>query len=67
MRHGMHQGYCEAYDERKRLQLPLGNEAIEQLRAGDFVLLSGILYTGRDAAHIRMRDAIEKENLCRWI
>jgi fumarate hydratase subunit beta len=44
----------------KRLQLPLGNEAIEQLRAGDFVLLSGILYTGRDAAHIRMRDAIEK-------
>ncbi len=40
--------------ETKRIKLPLSEDAIYQLRAGDSVLLSGILLTGRDAAHQRL-------------
>ncbi len=36
------------------LQLPLQKDAIAGLRAGDEVLLTGTLYTARDAAHKRM-------------
>jgi len=36
------------------LNTPLGDEEIESLRAGDRVLLSGTLYTARDAAHARL-------------
>ena len=36
------------------LTTPLNGEVIEKLRAGDRVLLSGIIYTARDAAHERM-------------
>lgn len=43
----------------KRIQLPLTKEDVLELHAGDFVLLSGCLYTGRDAAHLRMRDTLE--------
>ena len=38
----------------KHLTLPLTPDAIQSLRAGDEVLLSGWLYTGRDAAHKRL-------------
>ena len=38
----------------KHLTLPLTPEAIQSLRAGDEVLLTGWLYTGRDAAHKRL-------------
>ena len=34
------------------LTLPLTEEAVKELRAGDRVLLSGVLYTGRDEAHL---------------
>jgi fumarate hydratase subunit beta len=44
----------------KRVQLPLTQEAVEGLRAGDHVLLSGVIYTARDAAHRRMVEALEK-------
>ena len=37
-----------------RLQLPLTREALAPLRAGDEVLISGALYTARDAAHKRL-------------
>jgi len=36
------------------LQLPLRDEDILRLRAGDSVLLTGHLYTARDAAHKRL-------------
>lgn len=42
------------------LRAPLGPDDVERLRAGDQVLLSGIVYTARDAAHerlVRMLDA----------
>mgnify|MGYP000017658662 FL=1 len=43
----------------KRLQLPLSKEAIRDLSIGDKVLLSGPLYTGRDAAHRRLVESLE--------
>ena len=44
----------------KHIILPLTDEIIKELKAGDEVLLSGILYTGRDAAHERMAAILEK-------
>ena len=41
-----------------RLNAPLGTEDVRRLRAGDQVLLSGTVYTARDAAHLRMLDCI---------
>ena len=38
----------------KRISAPLRAQEIAGLRAGDSVLLSGTIYTGRDAAHKRM-------------
>ena len=37
-----------------RITAPLTKEAAASLKAGDTVLLSGTLYTGRDAAHKRL-------------
>jgi fumarate hydratase subunit beta len=42
----------------KKIMLPLTDADIESLKAGDRVLLSGTVYTARDAAHKRM---IEQE------
>lgn len=42
-----------------RLTLPLKDENIKELKAGDTVYLSGTLYTGRDAAHKRLVEMIE--------
>ena len=42
------------------LTAPLSLEDVKSLRAGDSVLLSGVLYTARDAAHERMAKAVEK-------
>ena len=41
-----------------RLTSPIDPAQVKTLKAGDSVLLSGILYTARDAAHARMIDAI---------
>lgn len=38
----------------KQIQLPLDREAVKKLKVGEKVLLSGIMYTSRDAAHKRM-------------
>ena len=43
-----------------RITLPLTEETARRLQAGDRVLLSGVLYTGRDAAHKRMVEALER-------
>ena len=42
----------------KRLNLPLTEEDLRDLHAGDAVLLSGEIYTARDAAHKRMHECI---------
>ena len=43
-----------------RLHLPLSDAGVEALRAGDRVLLTGGLYTARDAAHRRMVEALSQ-------
>lgn len=40
-----------------RLTAPLDSEDIRELRTGDIVRLSGIIYTARDAAHAWMAEA----------
>jgi tartrate/fumarate subfamily iron-sulfur-dependent hydro-lyase beta chain len=45
---------------KKQLQLPLCEEEVRDLAVGDNVLLSGILYTGRDAAHKFLVSSPEK-------
>ena len=42
------------------IHAPLVREEIENLRAGDSVLLSGMIYTGRDAAHKRLCAMLER-------
>lgn len=44
----------------KRITAPLTEDKIKDLKAGDSVLLSGYIYTGRDAAHKRFVEAMEK-------
>lgn len=44
----------------KHLKLPLTREMIIDLQAGDIVLLSGVIYTGRDAAHKKLIDALDR-------
>jgi fumarate hydratase subunit beta len=47
-----------------RLRPPLSDEDVEKLKTGDRVLISGIIYTGRDAAHKRLFDLLrEGKNL----
>lgn len=43
-----------------RLTLPLTEEKAKTLRAGDSVLLTGTIYTSRDAGHKRMCEALER-------
>jgi fumarate hydratase subunit beta len=43
-----------------RLTTPLTDDDVMGLRAGREVLISGVVYTARDAAHRRMADALEK-------
>ena len=38
----------------KKITTPLTREKVRELHAGDEVLLSGVIYTGRDAAHKRL-------------
>lgn len=38
----------------KRITAPITKDVIKTLRAGDSVLISGVIYTARDAAHERM-------------
>ena len=42
------------------ISLPLTRQAARELRAGDSCLLSGVIYTARDAAHKRLCELLEK-------
>lgn len=42
------------------LATPLADTAIEGLHAGDSVLLSGVVYTARDAAHARLIELLKQ-------
>ena len=43
---------------KKEITAPLREEDIKDLHAGDFVYISGVIYTARDAAHERLYNAI---------
>ncbi len=45
----------------KKITTPLDDTAVLDLKAGDSVLISGIIYTARDSAHKRMVDSIKKQ------
>ena len=44
----------------KSLNVPLTQQEKEELKNGDFVYLTGTIYTARDAAHKRMFECIER-------
>lgn len=44
----------------KKITLPITDEHIKNLKAGDSVLLTGTILTGRDAAHKRLFELIEQ-------
>ncbi len=44
----------------KKITLPLTDEIINSLHAGDMVYLTGTVYSARDAAHKRMIETIER-------
>ena len=43
----------------KKVVLPLTDETLQDLKAGDNVLLTGVMYVARDAAHKRIVEALD--------
>lgn len=50
----------------KYIKVPLSDEDARSLKAGDYVYLTGTIYTARDAAHKRMRKPWSREKHCGW-
>ncbi len=46
--------------EPKRISAPLSDEVILDLKAGDNVLISGVIYTARDAAHKKLVELMDQ-------
>ena len=42
------------------MQAPLDKEEVKALEAGDYVYITGAIYTARDAAHLRMSEALDR-------
>ena len=42
------------------IKAPISDEVAKELRAGDYVYLTGVIYTARDAAHKRMDEALSE-------
>jgi len=42
------------------IQVPISKEDAKSLRAGDYVYLSGTIYSARDAAHKRMQESMDQ-------
>jgi len=43
-----------------RIQTPLTEDKVKSLKAGDRVLISGVIYTARDAAHKKMVELLDE-------
>lgn len=43
----------------RKITVPLSAEDAKSLKSGDYVYLSGVIYTARDAAHKRMYEALQ--------
>ena len=46
----------------KKVRLPLTEDVLSDLKAGDNLLLTGVIYAARDAAHKKMVEALEQGN-----
>lgn len=46
----------------RKINVPISKEDVKSLRSGDYVYLSGTIYTARDAAHKRMQEALDEGN-----
>lgn len=44
----------------RHITLPLSKEAAASLKAGDYVYITGTVYTARDAAHKRMYETLQR-------
>lgn len=44
----------------KKIRLPLTDEMVKSLKTGDDLLLTGVIYVARDAAHKRMMSALDQ-------
>ncbi len=44
----------------RHIKAPLDREEIKTLKAGDYVYITGTIYTARDAAHKRMKEALDR-------
>jgi fumarate hydratase subunit beta len=44
----------------RHIKAPISNEDALSLRAGDYVYITGTIYTARDAAHLRMYEALDR-------
>ena len=44
----------------KHVKAPLDEKTVADLKAGDYVYITGTIYTARDAAHKRMYEALER-------
>ena len=44
----------------KYINAPISEEDAKGLQAGDYVYITGKIYTARDAAHKRMQEALDK-------
>mgnify|MGYP000053385724 CR=1 FL=1 len=45
----------------RHITVPVAKEEIQDLRAGDYVYITGTIYTARDAAHKRMIEALDRK------
>ena len=45
----------------RTITAPIDRETLKSLHAGDYVYISGTIYTARDAAHKRMIETLMKE------
>lgn len=57
--------FSENYDRKdifmdKHITVPMDKETARSLRVGDYVYLTGTVYTARDAAHKRMDEILQK-------
>ena len=48
----------------KRITTPLTLEQVKDLKCGDSVLISGVIYTARDAAHKRLCELVAQGKAC---
>jgi len=50
-----------AFGTFKKIQLPLDRALVKTLKAGDYCLLSGAMYTLRDAGHMRLLEELDAQ------